>query len=96
MAENYKLLVLLFFNSANKERVGWDRMSQNVNRSMPCTWQKAVFKLLHKTQQRETGTHDYLYELEYSEEDLKHIEDEAAATERQAQPVSKDEGPLLT
>lgn len=74
-------------------------MSQNVNRSMPCTRQKAVFKLLHKTQQRETGTHGYLYELEYNEEDLKHIEDEAAAVaaaERQAQPVSEYEGPLLT
>lgn len=65
---------------------------------MPCTRQKAVFKLLHKIQQRETGTHDYLYELEYSEEDLKHIEDEVAAVaaaERQALPVGKDEGPLL-
>lgn len=66
---------------------------------MPCTRQKAVFKLLHKAQQRETGTHDYLYELEYIEEDLKHIEDKAAAVaaaERQDQPVGKDEGPLLT
>lgn len=43
-----------------------------------------------------TGTRGYLYKMEYSEEDVKCIEEEeeeaaAAAVKRQAWPVGKDE-----